>query len=223
MKNFVLIFGLILLSACANAGGFEEIDTKQPIEPKAETVERQAMQSNEKIEPEQIKDEKIKRKKTNLSTQPREIQLPVADYALLGDSNDPEDMKYIRYIKIDVETRDLNHDGVAERVIIVTENQEGGINEDLQRVFVFGKEKGKWKYLNENAEIMREGLKFAAANRKGEFDDIEFKWGASVTDEQGKRQVIDFISVNRYENGAYREVECRKFPTGEIIPCPKRT
>lgn len=222
MKNFILIFGLTLFSACAD-GGLEEINVKQPIEPKVETAARQTMQSNEKIETEQIKDEKIKRKKTNLSTQPREIQLAVGAHNLFGDVNNAEDMKYIRYIKIDVESRDLNHDGIAERIVIVTEDQEAGINEDLQPVYVFAKEKGKWKYLNENAEIMREGLKFAAANRKGEFDDIEFKWGASVTDEQGKRQVIDFISVNRYENGAYREAECRRFPTGEIIPCPKRT
>ena len=165
---------------------------------------------------------------TTLDTQPPEIIASVAKSESSSDEfkNLSEWAEKIRLVGGE---RDLNHDGVPERFIVVISAWGGKI--ENPNAYIFWMDQGKWIWLT--PQMLNEGsdnVEFIPTGKKGEFDIMRYKEkdadmylfeGIIPADEFEKWK--DYIADLKVKDGKYVYYECHleNGKAKKIIPCPK--
>lgn len=154
-----------------------------------------------------------KMKQTTLNRQPQEI----IEAVFQNESSDRDNRRMPEKIKIKVLERDLNRDGVPERIVLSRLYSDEGV----PSLCIFRFENEKWN----QCIFMTEGspdddlseIEFLSKPDKGEFDLIR------LTDAYGDKEVIKDIFYYQMQNGKYELIECRKIEgkTEKVISCPQ--
>ncbi len=134
-------------------------------------------------------------------------------------SNDaePNMSEWAEKATVVVAEKDLNNDGIPERFLV--EHDEENENFVNPSSCIFWLNDGKWKPITPGMIFNELGdIKFIQAEKKGEFDIMQFKgeWIHGDTDEYTER-VDDW----KFKNGKYKPYKCCEVKkSGEqIIPC----
>lgn len=141
-----------------------------------------------------------KMKKATLNRQPQEIIESVLEYELsLSDNRRSPDK-----VKISVEERDLNQDGVPERILA----SRLYTDEEVPSLRIFRFENEKWNcciFMTEGSpDNELSEIEFLSKPNKSDFDLIK------LIDVYGDREVIKNIFYYQMQNGKYELVECHK-------------
>lgn len=146
-------------------------------------------------------------KATFLAQQPSEI---VA--FLLNEIGTRDDEKspttWANKLKIIEAERDLNHDGIAEKLIVALTYSDG-TDRGTKMLHIFSHQKEKWSWLTEGLFIDDiKGVSFIPTEKKNEFDIMKYSPTLYTT---GKRQsdlIGKYENYKRVVNGKYRPYKC---------------
>lgn len=170
--------------------------------------------------------EMSKAKKIKFGKLPREIIAQLAQYENRAEYIDkhgelqsyPNDSpKWYRGRTVEVLSKDLNHDGIPEKVVVTDDSADYDVS---RMAYFFALNNGKWSILQTGIFGSPENLEFISNGKSGEFDIIGY--GGERPDEDGKP--IKFMGYWRIKNGKYDErFECRETRKGieKVIPCPE--
>lgn len=161
-----------------------------------------------------------------LAKQPAAIVASIAPFE--GERYNPNNLKWAENIQIVTGERDLNHDGMAERVIVQFTDIAGSKTTPSFRLF--GLRKQKWHcltcpmliYLSDNTEFVRVG-------KAGKYDTIRFRDTADdvlhleeIFSPAELKKWTEYVTDARMVNGKYVFYECRleNQKAKKVVPCP---
>lgn len=158
-----------------------------------------------------------KMEKTTLARQPREI----AEHILAANNETSEKPfgRSLDKINVRVKDYDLDHDGIAERVMIARLYSD----ESVPVLYVFKSENGKWSRFIFEMEL---GTPDSESNQEVEFLEKKDKSGfdlIKIIDEYGDEgKPMKDVLYFQMQNGKYERIECRKIEgaaTEKTTPC----
>lgn len=154
-------------------------------------------------------------KETTLDRQPKEI----IEFILQGETAKKKFGSSLKEIKVRVEDRDINYDGIDERIMFANVYR----NESTPKFYVFSSENRKWSNCIFEAELgFPDGtpfeLEFLAKPNKSDFDLIK------ISDIYGDKEVMKDIIYFQMQNGKYEGFECHKVEGAikKVISCDSR-
>lgn len=145
---------------------------------------------------------------------------------LLKDIGTQDNLKspatWAKKLKIIAGDRDLNHDGVADKLIVALTDSEGR-DRSTKTLHIFSFEKGKWNWLSEDLLIDDiKGTTFIPTGKKNEFDIMKYT-SDLYSEEEGKwdQLIGKYESYDRVENGKYKTFKCLEITKKgkKEVPC----
>lgn len=151
-------------------------------------------------------------KETTLERQPQEI----IKYILQGELSEKKFGRSLKEIKVRVEDRDLNYDGIGERIMIAKFYGD----KSVPVLYIFKSDNEKWNHCIFEIDLGYPDsnpfkVDFLKGSDKSNFDLIK------VSDVYGDKEVLKDVTYYQMQNGKYERVECHKVEgsTEKVIPC----
>lgn len=222
MNKYLLVSVLILMLniACVKT---QTKNTEQEVAPQSSQTLPTPIQISSELRVSNL--DFSKAEKISFSRLPREIIAHLAQYENRAEYIDKDDElqsypdsspKWYEGKFVEVLARDINNDGVMEKVVICDDSADYDV-EPTAYFFILNNK--RWASLHSGGFGSPKKLELFSSEKKDEFDIIGYS--GERKDTNGK--IIKFTGYWRVENGQYEKFECRELKENieRTVPCQK--